>query len=508
MLLGDVPVIAARKFRDQPAIVFDGGTTTFRQLDDRVRRLANGLGAVAGVGDRVGILMENRPAFVEAYYGVPTAGMVLTFLNYRLNPKELAHIMRDSGATVLMTEPKYLPAVAAIRDSLPDLKLVVCDGDGGDVSYEELLAGASTSTPTAEVSADDVAWLIYTSGTTGQPKGAMLSHRNLLTSLASWLIESSSGPGDAYLMPFPLCHVAGYGVPGYCLRGATLVLRAAYEPGDFMASVDRHRVTGAPLAPTMLNMLLQHPDVDTYDLSSLQTIAYGGSGMPVEVLRAALGRFPDAEFVQGFGMTELAGNVLFLYPATHVRALQGAPQLLAAAGRPMPLVDLRLVDDDMNDVETGLVGEIVVRGDQVMKGYWNNPAATEEAFAGGWFHTGDLGRMDAEGYVYIVDRKKDMIVTGGENVYSRQVEDVLYRHPAVAEAAVIGLPDVHWGETVCAVIVARPGQTVTPEEITAFCKEELAGYKKPRRVEIVDELPKNASGKVLKRQLRDRLSTS
>ncbi len=508
MLLGDVPELAARKHADRAAVVSDGGTTTFIELAGRVRRLANGLSSVAAPGDRIGILMENRPAFVEAYYGVPTAGMVLAFLNYRLNPKELVHILNDSGATVLLTEPKYLPAVEAIRGSLPGLRLVVVDGEGGDLAYEELLAGASADLPTARVDADDVAWLIYTSGTTGLPKGAMLTHRNLLTSLTSWLIESAPQPGDTYLMPFPLCHVAGYGIPGYCLRGATLVLRTAYEPGDFMSSVDVHGVTGAPLAPTMLNMLLQHPDVDEHALTSLRTIAYGGSGMPVEVLRAAMRRFPDAEFVQGFGMTELAGNVLFLDPASHVRAAQDAPHLLAAAGRPMSLVDLRLVDEDMRDVAVGDVGEIVVRGDQVMKGYWNNPAATEEAFAGGWFHTGDLGRRDAEGYVSIVDRKKDMIVTGGENVYSRQVEDVLYQHPAVAEAAVIGLPDVHWGETVCAVVVVRPGATVTAEEITEFCKEELAGYKKPRRVEIVDVLPKNASGKVLKRALRDALTPS
>ncbi|MGH3743460.1 MAG: acyl-CoA synthetase [Mycobacteriales bacterium] len=514
MLLGDAVELGARKFGPRPAIIFGERVTTFAELADRVRRLTGGLLGLAEPGDRVAILMENRPEFVEAYYGVPMAGMILTFLNYRLNPRELASIVRDAGATVLLTEPKYLPAVAAIRDGNPATKVVVCadeGGDagdkGGDLTYDELLAGGPPTAAAPDVSPDDVAWLIYTSGTTGAPKGAMLTHRNLLTALFSWLIATPpSDPGDAYFMPFPLCHVAGYGVPGYALRGTTLVLRPTYEPGEFLTAVARHGVTGTPMAPTMLNMLLAHPELDNHDLSSLRTIAYGASSMPVEVLRAAMHRFPDAQFVQGFGMTELSGNVLFLDPASHVEAMR-RPELLAAAGRPMPLADVRVVDDALSDVPTGEVGEIVVRGDQVMKGYWNNPAATTEAFAGGWFHSGDLARVDEEGYVYVVDRKKDMIVTGGENVYSRQVEDVLYTHPAVAEAAVVGIPDVHWGETVCAVVVLRPDAHVTAEEIVALCRDQLAGYKKPRRVAFVDELPKNASGKVLKRELRTTLTT-
>jgi acyl-CoA synthetase (AMP-forming)/AMP-acid ligase II len=288
--------------------------------------------------------------------------------------------------------------------------------------------------------------------------------------------------------------------------GSTLVLRPAYEPEDFMQQVQQHRITTTPMAPTMLNMLLQHPALDQYDLSSLTGIAYGGASMPVEVLKRAMNRFPAAQFVQGFGMTELSGNVLFFDPASHVRAVRERPEMLAAAGRPMALSSLRVVDDEMNDVGVGEVGEIVVQGDQVMQGYWRNPVATEEAFAGGWFHTGDLARFDHEGYHYIVDRKKDMIITGGENVYSRQVEDVIYQHPSVVEVAVIGLPDEHWGENVCAVVVLEPGATTTAQEIVEICRDNLAGYKKPKRVEFVDVLPKNASGKVLKRELRTQLS--
>ncbi len=509
MLLGDALAFAAHKFADRAAIIFDDRVTTFAELHDRSNQLGNGLLQLAAPGDRVAILSENRPQFVEAYAGVPMAGMVLTFLNYRLNPVELAQIVDDAGASILLVEPKYLAAMLEVRADMPTLRTVVTFGDeltGADVAYEELLAAAPVTRPAVELRDDDLAWLIYTSGTTGRPKGAMLTHRSLLHSLMSWMIEQGPSARSVNFMPFPLCHVAGYGIPGHWLRGNTLVLRTSYDPEDFMQQVQRHRITATPMAPTMLNMLLQHPDIDRCDLSSITSIAYGGSSMPVEVLKRAMARFPGVEFTQGFGMTELSGNVLFFDGPSHVRAIEERPEMLAAAGRTMALSSLRVVDDDMRDVATGEVGEIVVRGDQVMQGYWGNPVATAEAFAGGWFHTGDLARVDEEGLFYIVDRKKDMIITGGENVYSRQVEDVIFTHPAVAEVAVIGLPDEHWGENVCAVVVLSPGGTATAAEIIQVCRDNLAGYKKPKRVEFVEALPKNASGKVLKRELRAELT--
>jgi acyl-CoA synthetase (AMP-forming)/AMP-acid ligase II len=509
VLLGDAVEFGARKFADRPAIVFEDEITTFASLRDRVNRLSNGLLQLTSPGERVAILSENRPQFIEAYAGVPMAGMALTFLNYRLNPKELAQIVTYAEATVLLIEPKYLPQMLAVRAEMETVRTIVTFGAepaGADALYEEVLAEGSTERPQLDVSEHDLAWLIYTSGTTGRPKGAMLSHRNLLRSLFSWLVAQSPKPGGVNFMPFPLCHVAGYGIPGYWLQGTTLVLRPAYEPEDFMRQVQRYRITTTPMAPTMLNMLLQHPAIDQYDLSSITGIAYGGSSMPVEVLKRAMARFQGVEFIQGFGMTELSGNVLFFDAPSHLRAAADRPDLLAAAGRPMALSSLRVVDDDMNDVAAGEVGEIVVQGDQVMQGYWRNPAATEEAFAGGWFHTGDLARFDDEGFHYIVDRKKDMIITGGENVYSRQVEDVIYQHPGVVEVAVIGLPDEHWGENVCAVVVLEPGASASANEIIQICRDNLAGYKKPKRVEFVDALPKNASGKVLKRELRAQFS--
>jgi long-chain acyl-CoA synthetase len=510
MLLGDAVEFGARKFAGRAAIVFDDRVTTFAQLRDNVNRLSHGLLGLASPGERVAILSENRPQFIEAYAGVPMAGMALTFLNYRLNPKELAQIVGDAEATVLLVEPKYLATMLEVRPEMPTLRTIVTLGtelDGADLRYEDLLAGAPTERPKVDVSDNDLAWLIYTSGTTGLPKGAMLTHRSLLHSLFSWMaVQNPPLPGAVNFMPFPLCHVAGYGIPGYWLNGTTLVLRPAYDPEDFMQQVQKYRITTTPMAPTMLNMLLQHPALDQYDLSSITGLAYGGASMPVEVLKRAMQRFPGVEFIQGFGMTELSGNVLFFDGPSHVRAVKERPEMLAAAGRPMALSSLRVVDDEMRDVGVGEVGEIVVQGDQVMQGYWRNPAATEEAFAGGWFHTGDLARFDDEGFHYIVDRKKDMIITGGENVYSRQVEDVIYQHPAVVEVAVIGLPDEHWGENVCAVVVLEAGATTTHQEIVQICRDSLAGYKKPKRVEFVDTLPKNASGKVLKRELRARFS--
>jgi long-chain acyl-CoA synthetase len=376
-----------------------------------------------------------------------------------------------------------------------------------DLRYDELLDAASDDDPQVDVGEHDLAWLIYTSGTTGMPKGAMLSHRSLLTSLTSWMIHSNGTvAADVSLMMFPLCHVAGIGVISGVLMGVTLVLRRAYEPLDAMAMIDRYGVTSTSFAPTMLSMLLQHPRLGDFSLASLRTIAYGGSSMPVETLRRAMDRFPGADFVQGFGMTELSGNVLYFDPESHRLAATERPELLAAAGRTMALSRIRLVDDDMQDVPVGEVGEIVVQGDQVMLGYWRRPEANEEAFAGGWFHTGDLGRADEQGYTAIVDRKKDMIVTGGENVYSKEVEDVIYGVPGVAEASIIGVPDPHWGENVTAVVVRQPGSAVSADDIVAACRTSLAGYKKPKRVEFVDELPRNASGKILKRELRDRFS--
>ena len=333
----------------------------------------------------------------------------------------------------------------------------------------------------------------------------MLTHRNLTVAMLESVIEYEPQPDERNLVAFPLCHVAGYAVPVTHIRGGRIVLTPMFEPELWMQLVDEHGITGTAMAPTMLNMVLQHPKIDDYSLASLRSIGYGAAAMPVEVLRSAIERFGPIVY-SGFGMTELGGNVLTFPKSAHERAVKGDEYLLASCGTPMCLADVKVVDEDFVECPPGVVGEIVIRGEQVLKGYFRNEEGTAKAFHDGWFRTGDMARRDEEGFFYIVDRMKDMIITGGENVYSREVEEVLYTHPAVSEAAVVGLPDPKWGENVTAVIVLREGATATEAEIIATARDRLAGFKKPKRVIFLDELPKTVSGKIIKRELRDRFA--
>ncbi len=508
MLLGDIIGLNAGKSPDRPALIDGDRELTYGQLHENVTRLANALLGIAAPGDRVAILAQNVAEYVECYYGVPAAGMALTFLNYRLHPKEWAWILGNSEARVLIVERSFLDQIRPELAGVPSIEHLVVIGGGaedGVMPYEELVATGATTRPPVEVDDDDTAWLIYTSGTTGFPKGAMLTHRGLVAAVVESAIEYQPQPDERNLLAFPLCHVAGYTVPLMHLRGGLVVLMKAYEPELFMQLVQRHAITASALAPTMLNFLLQHPRIDDYDLSTLRNIGYGAAAMPVEVLKAAIERFGPIVY-SGFGMTELGGNVLVHSKEAHIRAINGEEHLLAACGTPMCLANVKVVDDAMHECPPGVVGEIVIQAEQVLKGYWRNDDGTKAAFDGGWFKTGDMARRDEEGFFYIVDRKKDMILTGGENVYSREVEEVIYTHAAVSEAAVIGLPDPTWGESVTAVVVLREGMSVSDADIIAVCRDRLAGYKKPKRVEFIDELPKNVSGKILKRELRDRFA--
>jgi acyl-CoA synthetase (AMP-forming)/AMP-acid ligase II len=483
---------------------------TFGELRDRMFRVANAMLGLASQGDRVAILAENLPEYVECYYGVPSAGMALNFLNYRLHPKEWAWILNNAEARVLIVQDKYLDLIEPELGDIPSIEHVVViggDGRGGYPSYGDLVGAAAAVEPDVEVDQDSTAWLLYTSGTTGFPKGAMLTHRNLLVAIYESVIEYEPQSDERTLVAFPLCHVSGYSVPVTHARGGLIVLTPMFEPESWMQLVDEHGITSTALAPTMFNFILHHPKVNDYELTSLRSIGYGAAAMPVEVLRAAIKRFGPIVY-SGFGMTELGGNVLTFPKADHVRAVNGEEHLLASCGTPMCLADVRVVDEQGQECPPGVVGEIVIQGEQVLKGYFRNEEGTRKAFEGGWFHTGDMARRDEEGFFYIVDRMKDMIISGGENVYSREVEEVLYGHPAVSEAAVIGLPDPTWGENVTAVIVLRDGMTATEAEIIATARNRLANFKKPKRVIFLDELPKTVSGKIIKRELRERFTNS
>lgn len=502
MLISDIVEYAARKHPDRTALRFEDRAIGYAELRDRVRRAANALRTVAEPGDRIAVLSGNRPEYVDLYYAVPAAGMALTFLNHRLHPSEITALVEHAQASVLIVSGEYLDAMTEHRHEMPGVKVVVGLDGGGDRGYADLVAGADATEP-PRPDEDSIAWLVYTSGTTGAPKGVMLSHRNLITGVISSASQWEIPDDTVFLFCFPLCHVGGYAVLVNHMRSATVGIVRSYDNETFLRLVADWKVTQTGLAPTMIAFLLGHPGIEDHDLGTLEAIGYGASAIPAEVLRRGMDVL-GCDFYQGFGMSELGGNILYFGTAEHRRAAAGETHLLAAAGRVMDLADIRIVDADFDDVPPGEPGEMVVRCDQVMRGYWREPELTAEAFRDGWFRTGDVVRRDAEGMVYIVDRIKDMIITGGENVASREVEQVLYRHPDVADAAVFGVPDPRWGEAVCAAVVLRPGASAAPGDVIAFAREHLGGYKVPRRVEVVDELPRNVAGKVLKRDLRAR----
>ncbi len=496
----------ATRHPDRLAVAMCDGNDhrTYAQLYHNAIRLANALQSVAQPGDRVALLSENSVEYVEGYYGIPAAGMSLVPLNHRLHPKEWAWVLADSDARVLLVSADYLGRVDEIRAELPsDIHIVVIgDTPAGLTSYTGFLAGASTREPDIEIADDDDAWIFYTSGTTGHPKGARLSHRNLITAIIQSVIEYRPTQDTCFLNAMPLCHIAGYLTPLHQFHGGSVLMMSGWDPVQWMRIVEAHRVTSGGFAPTMMQMLLSHPDFGKFDLSSLQWMGYGASKIPVQVLRQTIEAFGPIVYA-GMGMTELGGNMITLDKEAHIRAAAGEEHLLDAVGKPMSLVDVRIADSTGNVCPDGVVGEIQVRGDQVTRGYLNNPEATSTSFDGEWFRSGDLAYRDKEGYLYIVDRAKDMIITGGENVYSSEVENAIHTHPGVLSAAVIGTPDERWGELVTAVVVPRAGVTLSDDEIITACRDQLAGFKCPRRVIFTDELPQTSTGKIRKNVLRE-----
>jgi acyl-CoA synthetase (AMP-forming)/AMP-acid ligase II len=500
VLIGELLAHAATNWPDRDAVIAGNTRRSFAELNARVLRLAGALSQLAATGDRVAILSRNNPEYIEALYGVPSAGMILTLLNYRLHPKECVGIMNAVDARVLLVDHELLEPIRPFLDD--DMAaLVIGDADGQDSSYDDAVGAAQALSAPTDVPDDTPAWLVYTSGTTGFPKGAQITHRGIMAAAATTMLSVHPRDGDRYLMTFPLCHVSAFQVPTYHACGVPITLMPSFEAGAFLETVAEQRITLTSLAPTMAAFVLEHPEVNQHDLSSLRSVGYGGMPMPPTIARALIDRLGPV-LVTGFGQTESTGWVTALTPEDHVRALSGEEHLLKSCGRALPLIGVRLVDETMRDTAPGEPGELVVRGDLTFGGYWNNPEATAEAYAGGWLHTGDIATVDDEGFVYLIDRKKDMIVSGGQNIYSTQVEHVLQRHPAVAEAAVIGLPDPVWGETVTAVVVPRAGMTIDASELIAVCGEELARFKVPRHVFIADALPKTVTGKILKRELR------
>ncbi len=495
---------AVRLFPRQTATVCGEQRWTYAQMNARAGRLAARLArAGVGRGDRVALLMPNCHRFAETTYAAARLGAAVTPLNTRVQAAEHAFVLSDSDARAVVVDACF----AAHREALTGPKVRIWAGDAppeGFLPYETLAEnGPEHSGP--EPAPEDLCGLFYTSGTTGRPKGAMLSHRNLVANCYHAMIALRTVEPQVFLHAAPMFHLADFPHVYSCLAlGSTQVMLPRYDAAGFCQTVARERVTHSVLVPTMINMIVHFPGREEYDLTSLRLILYGGSPMPLELLRGARRALP-CQLVQGYGLSEASPLLTVLDPEEHV--LDGSPQQmrrLVSAGRPIAGVQVRVVDGQGRDVAPGRVGEVSARGPNIMMGYWNLPEETAAALAGGWLHTGDLATMDEDGYIYIVDRKKDIIITGGENVYSTEVEAVLYAHPAVREAAVFGVPDQMWIEAVKAVVTLKQGASATPEEIIAFCHERLAGYKVPRSVEIcASDLPKSGAGKILKRQLRE-----
>jgi len=492
---------AAAAARDRPALTFNSRTTTYGEFLDQIDTVAAELAAGGvGRGERVGYLGPNDPMFLVTLFAAARIGAVFVPLNYRLTGPELVYIIGDAGVHTLIADAEHATVVEGVRAECGLQRTISLTPVPNWEPLERLLRARAPLEKPCRPDADDVAVIMYTSGTTGRPKGAMLTHGNLFWNNVNALLSFDVNQEDISLVCAPLFHIGGLNVTTLLTlqKGGQIVLMPAFDPGHALKLIAEHQVTTMFGVPAMFLFMSQVPEWDATDLSSVRYFICGGAPVP-EPLIELYGR-RDIPFPQGYGLTETDPLALV------VRADESARKIGAAGHQVLPLSDVRLVDASNNPVGAGERGEICVRGPQVMKGYWKNEQATAAVVdADGWFHTGDVGRADDEGYVYVVDRVKDMVITGGENVYPAEVESVLYGHPAIAEVAVLGVPDEKWGEAVAAVVALRPGAELTLEEVREYALERLAGFKIPRRLDILDALPRNPAGKILKYQLRERL---
>ncbi|WP_374572830.1 long-chain-fatty-acid--CoA ligase [Phenylobacterium sp.] len=503
--IGCVADVARSHAMDRPdavAMWFEGRSTTFSEFDRLSSRCANALIA-AGVrpGDRVGVLAKGSDDFYVLWFGCLKARACLTPVNWRLAPPEIAFIVKDAGCRLMVCGAEYAEVVAGLPEACPDLTTVVQFEPGHESwpSFREWIGAASDADPRLASQPDDDAIQLYTSGTTGLPKGVQLTEANYMAVFASagqaW---ANFEPGEVVLVAMPLFHVAGANLGMLSLYyGAKAVILREVDPALILRLIGEHGIKHAFLVPALINMLLQHPELPAADVSSLEQVYYGASPIAEDVLLRAQKAF-GAGFTQLYGLTETIGGGAYLSPEAH----DPARGKLRSCGVAAPGYEVR-VRAAGRDAEPLEVGEIQIRSAGVMKGYWNRPEATAEAIdAEGWFKTGDAGFFDTDGFLHIHDRVKDMIVSGGENVYPAEVENALFSHPAVADAAVIGVPDERWGEAVKAIVVLRPGAEASADEIIAHCRTQIAGYKAPKSVDFADVLPRNPSGKVLRRELR------
>lgn len=496
-------------YADKTAVVSEERRLTFAEINARSNKLARAL-IKAGVkkGDRVGVLLPNCAEFIEIDFALIKGAFVRLPINPRLKPSEYAYMLEDAQASTLVFGSQYAEEVNKLRSELNSvINYIQVGGEAPDFAglYESFLEQADDGDIFVDVEEDEPYQILYTSGTTGKPKGAVTSFRSRLSTLATVLIdEMKVRPGDALLSVAPLAHGGGTKILPHFVRGAKNVLLPKFTLENFCSTIEEEKVTTTWMVPTMITMLLEFPDLKNYDLSSLKTVVYAAAPMPEATLRRALETFGNI-FVQVYGLSEAPNPVLLLSREDHiVSGTTEQVQRLQSAGKEVFGVYVRVVNNDGKNIKPGDIGEIIIAGDNIMTEYWKLPEATEETIRDGWLYTGDMATVDEEGYVFIVDRRKDLIISGGFNVYPREIEEEIYKHPAVLEAAVIGVPDDRWGESVKAVVSCRPGMTVTENEIIASIEDRISGYKKPKSIDFMEELPKGANGKILKRTLKEK----
>jgi long-chain acyl-CoA synthetase len=507
MVVGDILRRNAKIYSKKVGLIDGNKSFTYKGINERTNRLSNAMRNLGlKKGDKVAFMANSCHQFVEAFFAVAKAGLIIVPINARFSSEEASYIVNHSDSVAFIYQAELEEVAKKIRKSIPKVRHIITSGEGDENvnSYEVLLMDASYEEPEEEIEPDDVMMIMYTSGATGNPKGVLASQRNIMANTNTMTIELRIVPEDINLLVMPLYHNGGFWPTMTSFySGALVILLPRFDLDNVLQLVDKENVTFLNLVPTMLLRIVSHPNLSKYNLNSLRLIMYAGAPISIEQLKKAMRILGAHRFYTSLGCTEANGQLLSFPTKEH--ALDGPlSEKLGSVGRDGIGVEVKIVDESGNELPSGKVGEIIASGDNIALGYWKMPQETAETFRNGWLYTGDMGYRDEDGYVFVLDRKKDIIISGGENISSSEVEGVIYQHPGVEEVAVIGIPDEEWGEAVKAIISLKPQykDKVKEQDIIDFCKTSLAGYKKPKSVEFLDELPKTSAGKIAKGELK------